>query len=395
MNLFKTDINRDKYFIVTYKLGSSSSLKDAALAVAYGQSVGNPHVRNKYEDDRLFQDHSCVILDSESRLENIQEGLVKIAFPIANMDFLTDGISQLFVQMLGGNLDIDIITKCRVKNVEFPQWFIEQYRLTPHTGLDVTRELTGVPEGKPILGGILKPKTGMTPDTLLDMVKEMVENGINWIKEDEILSNPNICPFRERVEKLGKYLHDKNIIYCVCINADPEQAVRRAMVVAENGINGVHLNWWCGLGTYADIRFKGIPVFQHFQSSGHPQLTDPRNPYGIDWQVLCYLMHFMGVDSCHVGMVGGYHDDNHEDIVKLCTTMTDNNAIPTLSCGFTPGLVEYVNKVVGTNYIANVGGALSGHPNGISGGVRAMRQAIDGNHGEDYQLAIDKWGLRE
>ena len=38
-----------------------------------------------------------------------QEGEITIAFPIANTDFETDGISHLLCQFMGGQMDIDIV----------------------------------------------------------------------------------------------------------------------------------------------------------------------------------------------------------------------------------------------------------------------------------------------
>jgi ribulose 1,5-bisphosphate carboxylase large subunit-like protein len=44
--------------------------------------------------------------------------------------------------------------------------------------------------------------------------------------------------------------------------------------------------------------------------------------------------------------------------------------------------------------MANVGGAIHGHPNGSYNGTVAMRAAIDEDfENEQYKLAIDKWGL--
>ena len=43
--------------------------------------------------------------------------------------------------------------------------------------------------------------------------------------------------------------------------------------------------------------------------------------------------------------------------------------------------------------MANVGGAIHGHPGGSIGGAKAMRQSIDKNYGEEYQAAIEKWGI--
>ena len=52
MLFYNIDINRAKYFIATYEMTSGTNLKDAAWALAIGQSVGNPNVRNQCENDQ-------------------------------------------------------------------------------------------------------------------------------------------------------------------------------------------------------------------------------------------------------------------------------------------------------------------------------------------------------
>lgn len=65
----------------------------------------------------------------------------------------------------------------------------------PKFGINGVREFTGAYD-KPLLGGIVKPKTGITPQVLLELVKELVEGGVNFIKEDEIMANPLGMPYR-------------------------------------------------------------------------------------------------------------------------------------------------------------------------------------------------------
>jgi ribulose-bisphosphate carboxylase large chain len=60
-----------------------------------------------------------------------------------------------------------------------------------------------------------------------------------------------------------------------------------------------------------------------------------------------------------------------------------------------PGLVEAINSRFGVDYMANVGGAIHGHPGGSMAGASAMRQSIDKEYGDDYFTAIEKWGLVE
>lgn len=99
-NLFKNKINKDNYIIVKYYLSSKTTLRDACWNLAIGQSVGNPNVRNKWETNELFENHSCIILEDEDKLTKMKFGRVKIAFPLCNINLKEDGISQLFCHIM-------------------------------------------------------------------------------------------------------------------------------------------------------------------------------------------------------------------------------------------------------------------------------------------------------
>ena len=394
MNLFRTldQLDLEKYIICDYYLASKKTLRDAAWALAIGQSVGNPNVRNHWETEELFENHSCMIVGNEEELKESYSGFVSIAFPIANTDFVTDGISHLLCQFMGGQMDIDIITKCHLLNVKFPKHVEQQFFSGPKYGVEGIREFTNTHD-KPLFGGIVKPKIGVSSQVLLEMVKEMVEGGINFIKEDEIMSNPACCPVEERVPLIMDYLKDKNVIYAVCINSDPMHVLDRVKRVFELGANAVHINFWSGLGVYKSIRELELPLFIHFQKSGDKILTNKSHDYHISWDVICDLAGLMGVDFIHAGMWGGYMSDNEEELARTLQILHNRSVMPALSCGMHPGLVKAINKRFGVNYMANVGGAIHGHPGGSLGGAKAMRQAIDDEPGEEYEAAIAKWGL--
>ena len=108
MNFFRETVN-DNYFVAKNFLESETNLKEAAWALSLGQSVGNPIVRNAWETDELFENHSCLILGDAHELANKKSGVVKIAFPICNTDWETDCVSHLLCQLMGGQMDIAII----------------------------------------------------------------------------------------------------------------------------------------------------------------------------------------------------------------------------------------------------------------------------------------------
>ena len=100
----------------------------------------------------------------------------------------------------------------------------------------------------------------------------------------------------------------------------------------------------------------------------------------------------MGVDFIHAGMWGGYMDENENDLSETLDVLRKYNVLPSLSCGMHAGLIEFINKRFGVDYMANVGGAIHSHPGGSLSGVKALRQAIDGNYKVEYYQSIDKWG---
>jgi len=373
------DIVRDQkelgtYFYVTYEVESTVSVYDAGWNIAVGQSIGNPTKRSVWETDEMIEAYCAKIIRNKDF--DKKKGRVTIGYPSANIDWDTDGIAHLLCMIQGGQVDIDSIKKCRVVGLEIHPQTIDTHFRKPKHGITGMREYTGN-FGKPFFGGIVKPKTGITPQTLLDMTKQLVEGGVNFIKEDEILSNPAVCRLEDRVELISNYITGKNVVYCFCINSDPAHIENRARFVSQNGGNGVHINVWSGLGSYRTIRNLDLPLFIHYQKSGDKVITGKRNPFGIEWTVLCQLAAMSGVDTIHAGMWGGYLSDPEDEITAYMKILRDGNVVPALSCGMTAELIPPIVEKFGIDWMANVGGAIHGHPDGTLAGAQKIRRAID------------------
>lgn len=398
INIFTKDIDLEKYFVVTYFLESKTSLREAAWNLAIGQSIGNPNNRSVWETEEMFLNHSCFIMEDEDYLKSLKEGIVKFAFPLSNINLEEDGISQILCHIAGGQVDILEIQKCQILNVELPEKIEVKFKLKPAFGIDGFRKFNGV-NGKPFFGGIIKPKVGMSPEVLLEAVKEMVQGGVNFIKEDELLANPDHCPLEKRVPLITNWLRENapNVIYCFCINGDSPYALERAKFVSDNGGNGIHINVWSGLGVYRAIRKQNPNLWIHFQKSGDKFFTDKRAPFHIYWPVICKIAGWSGVDSIHAGMIGGYMNQDEKELEDSLNVLWNYNIVPALSCGMHPGLVQYINELLNSfDWMANVGGAMHGHPMGTLSGGLAMKQAINKEFDKiEYKTAIEKWGNKE
>ena len=241
-------------------------------------------------------------------------------------------------------MDIETFKGCRLRSLEFPKTVKDEF-LGPKYGITGMRKYTKS-FNKPFSGAIVKPKTGISASVLLEMVKELVDGGVDFIKEDEILANPSFCTLKERVPLISNYLKNcgRNVVYAFCINGDHHTILERAKFVAENGGNAIHVNFWSGLGIYNAIRKLDLPLFIHFQKSGDKVITDPRHAFGIDWSVICQLAGMSGVDTIHAGMWGGYTENNEDELRTILTTLRSNNVMPALSCGMNPGLVKAIEN---------------------------------------------------
>ena len=393
----ESEITRENYFLVDYFLEAKTSLRDAAWNLAIGQSIGNPSNRSVWETEQMFIDHSCLILADENELLGKKTGNVRIAFPLANLNLEEDGISQILCHIAGGQVDILEVQKCHVLNITLPESVEKQFALKPAFGIDGFRRFNGV-QNKPFFGGIIKPKVGMSPSVLLEAVKEMILGGVNFIKEDELLGNPTHCPLEERVPIITSWLKENapDVIYAFCINGDSPYALERANFVAKHGGNAIHINVWSGLGVYRAIRKQNPNLWIHFQKSGDKFFTDRRAPFHIYWPVICKIAGWSGADSIHAGMIGGYMNQDDEELRDALKVLWNYNIVPALSCGMHPGLVDYVTKSLDSvDWMANVGGAMHGHPQGTLAGGKAMLQAINGEtDNPEYKAAIEKWGKK-
>ena len=381
----KESLDLDKYFIATYFLRGTISLKLAAFQTALGQSCSNPNHRSIWETDELFENHCCKIIVSDEQtekdLEQMKEGLVELAFPIININIKTDGISHLLCMVLGGQTDISQITKCQLLDLKFPPDILKHFQ-GPKFNIDDIRKYTNV-YGRPLLGSILKPKTGINPDVLLEMVKQMVYGGVSFIKEDEILSDPSFCTIEERVPKVMSFLEEyfqetgRRVIYAVCINADAHHVLERVKLVHALGGNAIHVNFHAGIGIYKAIRELDLPLFVHCQTSGLRLLTDPQHRFSIDFKVMCYLIGLSGVSFFHAGMLFGYSGHSTTDVLEYVKILRECGTLPSMSCGLDKDNVNKVTEVIGPDYLANSGAGIVSYPDGITEGAKAINAAIE------------------
>ena len=148
---------------------------------------------------------------------------------------------------IGGTFSIKQLTGIRVIDMKLPEAFRGAYP-GPKFGIDGSQRLTGV-EGRPIIGSIVKPALGLRPHETAEMVKELVESGVDFIKDDEKLMSPAYSPFEDRVKAIMPLILDheqktgKKVMYAFGIsNTDPDEMMRNHDIVLKAGGNAAVVN---------------------------------------------------------------------------------------------------------------------------------------------------------
>ncbi|HET7725151.1 MAG TPA: RuBisCO large subunit C-terminal-like domain-containing protein, partial [Propionibacteriaceae bacterium] len=104
---------------------------------------------------------------------------VAVDFPLHNMG---PSIPNLLAAVAGNLFDLREVGALRLVDLDLPPAFADRYP-GPQFGVRGTRELTGRPTGA-LLGTIVKPSIGLSTTDLAELVSELAEAGIDFIKDD-------------------------------------------------------------------------------------------------------------------------------------------------------------------------------------------------------------------
>jgi ribulose-bisphosphate carboxylase large chain len=306
---------------------------------------------------------------------------VVVSFPLENMGA---SLPTLLSTVAGNLFELSEFSGLKLMDLELPPAFAGAYP-GPQFGIDGTRRLAGV-QGRPLIGTIVKPSVGLTPEQTAELARDLAEAGIDFIKDDELMADPPHSPLRERVEAVMRVINEaadrtgKKVMYAFNITAEIDAMLRHHDTVLGAGgtcvmvsINSV------GLAGVSHLRrHSRLPLHGH--RNGWGMYT--RHPYlGISFPAYQKLWRLAGVDHLHVnGLANKFWepDDSVVTSIKACLTpmFGGYEAMPVVSSGQWGGQAPETyrrTQTVDLMYLA--GGGVMAHPGGPAAGVRALRQA--------------------
>jgi ribulose-bisphosphate carboxylase large chain len=131
-----------------------------------------------------------------------QRAHIVLSFPFENVGA---NLPTLNATVCGNLYELSDHSGLRLLDLHLPAAFADAYP-GPQFGIEGTRRLTGVTD-RPLIGTIVKPSVGLTPQQTADLVRELADAEIDFIKDDELMANPPHSPFVERVRAVMDVLN--------------------------------------------------------------------------------------------------------------------------------------------------------------------------------------------
>lgn len=415
-------------FTATYEIETPDSPEEAADAMA-GEQSASTFVDVPGKTAELQRRHGAEVVDvtelettetptlpgvepGPATVEEYTRAEVRIAFPLENVGI---SVPNLRTTVAGNVFEMQPLSGVRLVDIDVPSEYGSQCP-TPQFGVEGTRELTGVHD-RPIIGTIVKPSVGLSPEETASLVETLVEAGIDFIKDDELIADPPYSRFEDRVEAVMSVIDDyedetgKRVMYAFNLTGGVDEMRRRHDVVRDAGgdcvmvsLNSVGLS-----GIRALRRHSDLPIHGH--RNGWGALS--RCPHlGFEYTAYQKLWRLVGVDHLHVNGLQNKFTESDDSVAASAQAVQrpipgDSGVLPVFSSGQWAGQVHDTYEALGNvdlMYLA--GGGIMGHPDGPAAGVDALKQGWEAamagvpleeyaqNH-EELRRSIEVFGTDE
>ncbi len=309
-----------------------------------------------------------------------QQAQIEVSWPIANMGV---NLSNLMATVAGNLFELNQFSGLRLLDVEIPESYSSKYS-GPKFGIEGTRKLVNVYH-RPIIGTIIKPSVGLTTAQTAEQTKTLIEAGLDFLKDDELMGDSPHSRFESRVDAVMNVINEheaktgKKAMFAFNISGDVDDMIRRHDYVFKKKGTCVMVSLnWIGISALAKLRNNcELPIHGHRNGWG----LMSRSPYiGIDFTAFQKIWRLAGADQIHTnGLRNKFCEDDTSVImsIKACQTPHGGKRVmPVVSSGQWAGQAVDTYKAIGNSDLMYVcGGGIVAHPSGIAAGVKSIKQA--------------------
>ena len=381
--------------IATYLIETPYSVEQAAAVLAGEQSSGTfvavPGETDELKTRFAARVEHIELLDEASKpsmpgeiIDNktYKRAKVTVSWSIENFGY---NIPTLISTLQGNLYELRQFTGLKLDDFELPASYGDYFK-GPKFGMKGTKALASVGPERPMIGTIIKPSVGLTPEYTANLVKTLAEAGIDFVKDDELLASSGNSPFAVRVEQIMRVINDfadktgKKIMYAFNITGDLETMKTNYETVVKAGgtcaMMSINSVGWAGVKQVCDWGELSI----HGHRNGWGMLN--RHPLlGINFPAYNKIWRLAGVDQMHVNGIKNKFWESDDAVVRSiesCHTrfLHNESVIPVVSSGQWGGQAfETYERTKTTDLLYMAGGGIMAHPSGPAGGVRALHQA--------------------
>ena len=310
-----------------------------------------------------------------------ERGEIDISIPFDNVG---PNLPTILATIMGSLYELSELSGVRLMDIAWPAAMAERYP-GPQFGVEGTREKAGV-QGRPIIGSIIKPPVGLTPDETAEMVRKLAEAGVDFVKDDEIQANSPRSPLEKRVAAVMRVVNDhaertgKKVMVAFNISDELDAMLRHHDTVLEHGGTCVlvSINSVGPVGVGALRRHCQLPIHGHRNGWG---LWTRHEFLGIDFIAYQKLWRLVGVDQLHVNGLANKFWEPDESVlasIRACLTpmLGGYTVMPVIGSGQSARQVfATYQRSQTTDVIYLAGGGIVGHPAGAAAGVASIQEA--------------------
>lgn len=324
-------------------------------------------------------------------------GCISLLYPVANMDLEESAFPCLWLAMVGGpTFALAAYDKSRLVDFSIPPAMMKKFP-GPRLGVAGTRKCLGLKPHELMIGTIMKPTAGLTPEEIADLAYQVALGGMCFIKDDEKMMNPPYCPLGKRVRLVSQALKraeeqtGKKVLYMAHLCTTPDRLIPRALEALENGANGLMVNFFSsGFNALQMLRERpdiNVPIYAH---CGGREALGRAEGQGISASVIVKLVRLLGGDYFRAGMYDSYLVDTDQDIAAMHQAAKGdwcplNPMLPAISGGLNPKTVGVNVRKLGRDNLLLAGSGVFEHPDGPRAGVEALRQAAEAALAQDQK----------
>ena len=228
------------------------------------------------------------------------------------------------------------------------------------------------PADEPVVGAIVKPALGLTPEEAADVAAELAAGGAVLVKDDELVTSAPT----ERIVRIAARL-PAGVRYAANVSGPHEGLLARAEAAVAAGAGAVMLNAFAqGLAALQALRAAevGVPIFAHRVGAAFLRRGAQ---VSVSARVLAELTMLLGADYVQVGSFGARTFDTDEEVREQIDACA-GRATAVIGGGVGPANAREQLDRAGrrAGLMLLLGSEAHAHPDGVRAGVAATVEAL-------------------